>query len=138
MLSRHRGDMWPHCKQRWMIQQQHHQRCLSILGFVAFLQKVAKKFSDLEEELDFTLCTNITRSGQVLIITCLHIEHLSWALPFLYVSKRIHHYIHVINTLWCSTYFSPSSQLKYFLQGCATSGILSITCTHMFYNHNYF
>ena len=57
--------------------QQHHQGCLLILGFVAFLQKVTKESGNLEEELDFTLCTNITRSSQVLIITCLQIEHLS-------------------------------------------------------------
>ena len=45
-------------------------KVLKTSGFVASLQKVAKESGDLEEELDFTLCTNITRSDQVLIITC--------------------------------------------------------------------
>ena len=45
-------------------------KVLKTSGFVVSLQKVAKESGDLEEELDFTLCTNITRSDQVLIITC--------------------------------------------------------------------
>ena len=46
-------------------------KVLKTSGFVASLQKVAKESGDLKEELDFTLCTNITRSDQVPIITCL-------------------------------------------------------------------
>ena len=61
-------------------------KLLKTSGFVASHQKVAKESGDLKQELHFTLCINITRSDQVLIITCLRIEHLSQALPFLYVS----------------------------------------------------
>ena len=77
-------------------------KVLKTSGFVASLQKVAKESGDLEEELDFTLCTNITRSDQVLIITCLRIEHLSRAPPFLYVHCNcifLHVTIHVIDML---------------------------------------
>ena len=84
------------------------------------IQKLTKESGDLEEELDFTLCTNISGSDQVLITTCLHLEQTS---PFLYVF--LHIAIHVINmlvalctALW--SYLLPSSQLKYFSQGCAT------------------
>ena len=46
-----------------------HSKLLKTMGFVACHQKIAKESGDLEEELDFTLCINITRSDQVLIIT---------------------------------------------------------------------
>ena len=48
---------------------------LKTLEFVASLQKVAKEPSDPEKDLDFTLCTNITRSNQVLITTCKRLGH---------------------------------------------------------------
>ena len=65
----------------------------------------------IEEELDFTLCTTITRSDQVLIITCLGIEHIFQALPLLYVSVSFYTSIFTwltcfCNALWSSTYFS--------------------------------
>ena len=48
-----------------------------ILKTLRLWQKVTKESGDLKEELDFALFTNITRSDQVLIITCLCLEHLS-------------------------------------------------------------
>ena len=46
-------------------------KVLKTLGFVASLQKLAKESGNLEQELGSTFCANITRSDQVLIITCL-------------------------------------------------------------------
>ena len=115
-------------------------KVLKTSGFVASLQKVAKESGDLE--LDFTLCNNITRSDQVLIITCkrlghhepagfisrLRIKYLSRAPPFYRIFLHVSDVTHVlVAALWSSTYFSPSSQLKYFLQGCAISAILSLS-----------
>ena len=40
-------------------------KVLKTSRFVASLQKVVKESGDLEEKLDFTLRTNITRSDQV-------------------------------------------------------------------------
>ena len=74
-------------------------KVLKTSGFVASLQKVAKESGDLKKELEFTLCTNITRSNQVLIITCLHLEHLSRAPPFLYVSVSF--YTSLLTSLTC-------------------------------------
>ena len=74
-------------------------KLLKTSGFVASHQKVAKESGDLEQELHFTLCINITRSDQVLIITCLRIEHLSQALPFLYVSVSF--YTSIFTWLTC-------------------------------------
>ena len=80
--------MWPHC----MMEQPHHhgsflcsirliyQLMLLILNplqlvkviFHCQIQKLTKESGDLEEELDFTLCTNI--NGSIQVITCLHLE----------------------------------------------------------------
>ena len=123
------------------MQQQHHQGCLLILGFVASLQKVAKKCGDLKEDLDFTLCTNIIRIAQVTCLPSYRTSLLSSAILKLVCNISVSVTIHVINmlvalctTLWSSTYFSPSSQLKYFLQGCAISAILSLSITYFWYN----
>ena len=157
--------MWPHCNQRWMMQQPHYHRSLlcsvrshrlssrvadcncpglrkvifhcqkfSKLWDLGPLQKVAKESGGLKKELDFILCNNITRSANHKnhCICIVSIEHISQALPFFLYAT-----IHMINmivafciTLWSSTYFSPFSQLKYFSQCCATSGmpLFSIYC----------
>ena len=126
MLSRRRGVMWPTLQTMIddavttpsRIPSVQHSPCLSsgvadskrptirevskllnTSGFVASHQKVAKESGDLEQELHFTLCINITRSDQVLIITWLRIEHLSQALPFLYVSVSF--YTSIFTWLTC-------------------------------------
>ena len=76
---------------------------LKTLGFVASLQKVVKESGDLKEELDFTLCTNITRSFYISLLTYL------WpCAPPCGLAHTFHHL-----------------KYMYFLQCCATSGILS-------------
>ena len=111
-----------------------HCQKFSKLWDLGPLQKVAKESGGLKEELDFILCNNITRSANHKnhCICIVSIEHISQALPFFLYST-----IHMINmivafciTLWSSTYFSPFSQLKYFSQCCATSGmpLFSIYC----------
>ena len=105
------------------------------LGFVASLQNVAKESGSHEQELDFILY-NITRSAN-------HNLQKSLSLHSLYRTSLsssaildifLYSTIHMINvlvalciTFWSRMYFSPSSQLKYFSQGCATSGILSLS-----------
>ena len=116
--------MWPHCRQKRMLRQPHHHESLLYsvhlvyqvvllvlsglqLGKVIFhCQKIWKlrlfrKRIWSFEELDFTLCTNITRSDQVLIITWFHVEYICWAPPFLYVSISFYTSIFTWLTCFC-------------------------------------
>ena len=108
-------------------------KVLKTLGFVVSLLKVSKKSGGLEEELDFILCNNITRSvnhnlQKSLCLYSLYRTSLpSSAIFDIILHFTINMFVALCTTLWSSTYVSPSSQLIYISQGCATSGILSLS-----------
>ena len=72
-------------------------KVLKTSAFVVSLQKVAKESSDPEKELDFTLCTNITRSNQVLIITCKRLGYHEYiieeCIDFSFLKKITKHFL---------------------------------------------